>query len=1175
MEAGPLPVILAALALCALAAAEAELPLPPVMNGTGFRVAENGTALVSSAMGLHTVLCDRVGHDGTVLLARGVLLEPLAFVPRLPVPSDVAVCGTSRDVAVAVEGPFRMATLLATFSWCNLTLDLGSGASLGGGDASGMFEIASGGRVEYVDCVIYMEAGPFAALAAQVDERLKGGRGAKANLGERSMTIIFAALPTATLRRVEVRLRDAEHKAGDRVVVQRAADLDALRQAATPSQVPLEVALDGNYSVTGCLLGGINGGRALEVRRPVTITGAGGSPPWLAFPEALPDGFLDIRVQVRYVGAGFDNRHVRFSLINGSSLPETDTPEAARAALSTLEGAAHVMDLTSAGCRLVMLDSAVVYSCEYMRTVALQLLYYRNDIGDQALQRVLDEQVWVNDTEAVGNSTLHVHRFMGWGLCMQNVSVTCEAPEVRNATSLGCEESPDGGDGGQPRTNRSTGDDNGDGMNGVELDRSFGNPETSAGGETTGETGVRPAVGRQQLPEAALSAAAGGVLVTLLAALAVVWRRKVACRCEAAEPDLLSLWGGRAGCSRRRPAGDEEDGMASGRRGETECDAASFSRRSFLGAVSNASEGLDDVPARIEAQIAVGGCGVVYKGTWKGVPVAIKTVVFQDLEEAPSRPRQRAVLEAAISSSVAHRNIVQTYSYSFKRLETSAVEAGGRECPRVVADGGRAGTVDWKLYIVQEFCDGGSLRECLDQRRLLDPCTAQPMFGVVCQIGLEAARGMRHLHAHKIIHGDLSSKNVLLKSTGKEGAPLGTAKIADFGLSMKLEGVQSHVSNQRAGTPFYIAPELIHDGLLSKKADVFAMGVFLWELYHSRKCYHLNKTLGMRYHPLFPKFPIICPIPYAMLCVVCISPKPENRPDFDFIVRVLAAMKRKYEQGDYDNLEDVRFENMSMAGGLGRLTAADIIKLIAEKVGVCSHDTTSGASTSCSKESCVTQPTLDVQGMMLKFPQSVFIPSSEQDVRDNELYKLYHSSSDDDYEEDGQECIHLSQAYMDPFQCVLTVNVDTDKGRDPGPKKERLSLAWETDRPVMGWDEPEGDVAQDETTSRTSSDSNYAVTRPELNPGLPGQPSAAREEVDTSLLDEQAGPTGKRGQVWRSPQAVLRVEATSRQPDSPGPTAGPVGREWKRRLTALRSAGLSTEHRRRGSGFAELSDDAG
>lgn len=51
-----------------------------------------------------------------------------------------------------------------------------------------------------------------------------------------------------------------------------------------------------------------------------------------------------------------------------------------------------------------------------------------------------------------------------------------------------------------------------------------------------------------------------------------------------------------------------------------------------------------------------------------------------------------------------------------------------------------------------------------------------------------------------------------------------TAKISDFGLSMKLDPAAGHISNMRQGTPFYAAPEVRDAGFLSKAADTFSFG---------------------------------------------------------------------------------------------------------------------------------------------------------------------------------------------------------------------------------------------------------------------------------------------------------------------------------------------------------------
>jgi serine/threonine protein kinase len=95
---------------------------------------------------------------------------------------------------------------------------------------------------------------------------------------------------------------------------------------------------------------------------------------------------------------------------------------------------------------------------------------------------------------------------------------------------------------------------------------------------------------------------------------------------------------------------------------------------------------LPDVPLDILQHIGSGGYGNVYRGSWKGLEVAIKTIVFQDRHEDGTA--ERVIKEAAIACNMSNEYIVNTFAHELKRMP---VQVPGE-------------LVDYKLYIIQVRC---------------------------------------------------------------------------------------------------------------------------------------------------------------------------------------------------------------------------------------------------------------------------------------------------------------------------------------------------------------------------------------------------------------------------------------------------------------------------------------
>eukprot|EP00198_Chlamydomonas_reinhardtii_P002621 XP_001691957.1 predicted protein [Chlamydomonas reinhardtii] len=303
---------------------------------------------------------------------------------------------------------------------------------------------------------------------------------------------------------------------------------------------------------------------------------------------------------------------------------------------------------------------------------------------------------------------------------------------------------------------------------------------------------------------------------------------------------------------------------------------------------------IGDRHLEVHHSLGWGGCGVVYRGTWKGLPVAVKTVLVQ----GDSPQSRQFLLEAAISASLQHANIVTTYLYELRPLDevdgglgnldlrlrapdsaddattNSSISAAIASGAGGMASGGlggvRGGRMScWKLYIVQEFCELGTLKAAVDQGYFKGTRGGLPNMPFLLTIALDVAVGLQHVHSKGVVHGDVTASNVLLQALPSR--PQGcVAKVADFGLSVRLEPGQSQIQNLYGGTPHYMAPERSR-GCLSKRSDIYSLGVCLHEI-----------------------FPRNCPSEYAALVVSCLEADPSMRPGASEVVEALQRMIRRY-----------------------------------------------------------------------------------------------------------------------------------------------------------------------------------------------------------------------------------------------------------------------------------------
>ncbi|GIL77373.1 hypothetical protein Vretifemale_6836, partial [Volvox reticuliferus] len=162
---------------------------------------------------------------------------------------------------------------------------------------------------------------------------------------------------------------------------------------------------------------------------------------------------------------------------------------------------------------------------------------------------------------------------------------------------------------------------------------------------------------------------------------------------------------------------------------------------------------------------------------------------------------------------------------------------------------------------------------------------------VLLRCALEVAQGMSYLHSLNLAHGDLTPKNVLLKSTATSRRGF-TCKISDFGLSNPTDtGDRLPADTSRWGTLVYMAPEVLTGRGTLKQADVYSFGAILWYMCTGRPPHQELRPaqilVGLATSDLQLTWPDWADPGVVRIGKACMDPDPSKRPQFEEIVRFL------------------------------------------------------------------------------------------------------------------------------------------------------------------------------------------------------------------------------------------------------------------------------------------------
>jgi serine/threonine protein kinase len=203
---------------------------------------------------------------------------------------------------------------------------------------------------------------------------------------------------------------------------------------------------------------------------------------------------------------------------------------------------------------------------------------------------------------------------------------------------------------------------------------------------------------------------------------------------------------------------------------------------------------------RLLAKIASGGAAAIYRAQDEELdrPVAIKLLASDHLDDAESKAR--LIREARLIAASHHPNVAAIYD---------------------------VGVFGRRPYLAMELVAGRSLREMLQERPLA-------VLHAV-HIGAQIAHALEAVHRAGVLHRDLKPDNIIV------GEKL-HVKVLDFGLGRWMRGARRRDSRATplgivVGSPLYMAPEQVRGRALDARADLFALGVIMFEMVTGRTPY--------------------------------------------------------------------------------------------------------------------------------------------------------------------------------------------------------------------------------------------------------------------------------------------------------------------------------------------------
>jgi TolB-like protein len=251
----------------------------------------------------------------------------------------------------------------------------------------------------------------------------------------------------------------------------------------------------------------------------------------------------------------------------------------------------------------------------------------------------------------------------------------------------------------------------------------------------------------------------------------------------------------------------------------------------------------------VEALLGRGGMGEVFRARDRslGELVAVKAIVLDGADVVATLKRFRE--EVRLARRVTHKNVARV----FDLVEDT--------------DGG--------LFLTMELVDGTSLETLLER-------DGPPLPLASARIGIDVCAGLAAVHAAGVVHRDLKPANILVEETGR-------AVITDFGVARNTRDPTSLGVGVIVGTPRYMAPEQAQGKFVDFRADMYALGGTLFELFCGSATLVESRTERLGKTGLLPELKTVL--------LACLATEPQERPSLAEVSRVLELVADRQKGG--------------------------------------------------------------------------------------------------------------------------------------------------------------------------------------------------------------------------------------------------------------------------------------